>query len=788
MKHKYFFVPFFSSVFLLCLGYKGIAQNANPLIHSVHAVGTTVTRKSVDLTGAVEDISKRTLYSSTWKTKGGKIIARYSSAIINYPDANGNLQPIDFTLHSDGNGWAADKQPNPCYFRSDRSTAVNVGGHNEFVFNKNATVNGMPLDQQIESMQSCDVKLNLSQGIHKELNFVTDGIETNYVFDKPLDGGINITEELEIPQGCVFKRDESNGAEQNGGWAGDYVLTTPDGKNTLLRFQAAICYDSKRQWCFADYSLQKKNGKTILVTSVPSSWLSTAVYPVTVDPLVIGTTSKWTGGSTVSCVYPKFHGDSILVTIPPDITITYFTIDYAYVSSIIITYEIPVNDGIFYLKTPCAKTDTVSCADSPGGGDTAGICYLIPYEDFHNPMTCCYGPSCSPQSFWLGAFLSRRYGGTGCDSTTIWYSSGRYTGFQYYFSAYIEGYTDSVTSLSYTPAAQCSNDCNLTMNVAMEYGVPPYTVKHPWAKRDTIVGSYNSCNSTGSVAMKLTIPGCPYTCGKFDTIPVPPPIVIDACGDTVKNLPTKQVVLKPTPLVTVSPDTMKVCSGTPINLNLNSCIAGTTYTWTGSDKATGSGTPLTDNTTNGGTLPMIVTYNVVGTANGCPDSVKATGVINPNPNPVITGKDTLTQGLSEVLTATGGGTYSWSPSAGLSCTNCPNPTASPTESTTYYVNVTDSEGCSEVTSITIDVIDQNIVIPNVITPNGDGKNDIFLIKNLEYYPDSKLEVFNRWGTKVYTTSNYLNDWDGGGQSDGVYYYVLTLSTGTKYHGFLQIIK
>ena len=509
---KQFYLLVLLACFSLC--YRSYAQQVNPLIHSVQFPGTEVSDKKIEFNGAIEDISKRTLYSSTWNTKNGKVISRYSSIIINYPDSNGNLQPIDYSLKSCSNGWIADKQPDPCYFHSDRSTAINIGGNNQFVFNKNCAVNGMQFDQQITALQSSTVNLDLSPGIHKQLNFITDGIKTDYVFDSALDGGITITEEIEIPKGCIFKRDENNGAEQDGGWSGDYILTTPDGNETLLRYQAAECYDAKKHWCFADYKVEQRNGKAILAISVPKEWLAKAVYPVTVDPLVVGTTAKWTGGSTVSCLYPNFHSDSILVTIPPKITIAYFTIDYAYVSSTSVTYNIPVNDGIFYLSTPCAKTDTLSCADSKGGGDTAGICYLVPNEDFHNPMTCCYGPSCSPQSFYLTAHLSRRHGGIGCDSTTIWYSAGRYIGFQYYFSAYLEGYTDSLTTLTYNPVSQCSNNCKLTMTANIIDGVPPYTVSHPWAKRDTVVGTYNACASFGRAIMELTIPGCPYSCGK----------------------------------------------------------------------------------------------------------------------------------------------------------------------------------------------------------------------------------------------------------------------------------
>ena len=185
---------------------------------------------------------------------------------------------------------------------------------------------------------------------------------------------------------------------------------------------------------------------------------------------------------------------------------------------------------------------------------------------------------------------------------------------------------------------------------------------------------------------------------------------------------------------------------------------------------------------------MLVSYDVIGSLNGCSDTVKAIGVINPLPDVVVRGSDTLTQGTSEVLTASGGQTYSWSPSSGLSCTNCANPVASPTVNTTYSVTVTDSLGCTSSRVFTIDVIDQNISIPNVITPNGDGRNDEFVIKNLEYYHNSELEIFDRWGSKVYSSNNYQNNWDGGNESDGVYYYILTLPTEKKYYGFLQIIK
>ncbi|HTB32896.1 MAG TPA: hypothetical protein VK808_12785, partial [Bacteroidia bacterium] len=169
MKHKYSPVIFGVIVLLMVNGNILRAQSSNPLIHGMKYTNPDPEAGKERLKGAVEDASQRTLYSSQWKTKGGKVIAQYSSVMLNYPDANGQLQPIDLTLHSDPRGWVADKQPNACYFHSDRSTAINLGGKNEITFNKNCAINGMPLDQHIVSMEGSEVKMNLSEGVHKDL-------------------------------------------------------------------------------------------------------------------------------------------------------------------------------------------------------------------------------------------------------------------------------------------------------------------------------------------------------------------------------------------------------------------------------------------------------------------------------------------------------------------------------------------------------------------------------------------------------------------------------------------
>jgi gliding motility-associated-like protein len=73
-------------------------------------------------------------------------------------------------------------------------------------------------------------------------------------------------------------------------------------------------------------------------------------------------------------------------------------------------------------------------------------------------------------------------------------------------------------------------------------------------------------------------------------------------------------------------------------------------------------------------------------------------------------------------------------------------------------------------------------LPNVFTPNGDAHNNTFEIKGIEDFPNSTLQVFNRWGKKIFESENYNNSdnvWTGEKSADGVYYYVLTVNYGEK---------
>ncbi|WP_375436585.1 gliding motility-associated C-terminal domain-containing protein [uncultured Hymenobacter sp.] len=81
----------------------------------------------------------------------------------------------------------------------------------------------------------------------------------------------------------------------------------------------------------------------------------------------------------------------------------------------------------------------------------------------------------------------------------------------------------------------------------------------------------------------------------------------------------------------------------------------------------------------------------------------------------------------------------------------------------------------------------DLVFYNVVTPNGDGLNDQFIVKNVELY-NTTLTVFNRWGKEVYKTSNYRNTFDGANSPAGVYYYQLQLAGGRSYKGWFEVMK
>jgi gliding motility-associated-like protein len=122
--------------------------------------------------------------------------------------------------------------------------------------------------------------------------------------------------------------------------------------------------------------------------------------------------------------------------------------------------------------------------------------------------------------------------------------------------------------------------------------------------------------------------------------------------------------------------------------------------------------------------------------------------------------------------------YAWSPNAGLTCVDCANPTVNSYEMyNEYAVTVTYNGKCSVVASAKINAVGhQEPFVPNAFTPNGDGNNDVFMVFG-EGIGSVELNVFNRWGEKVYESNNQFDGWNGTYkgelQNTGVFVYTVT---------------
>lgn len=105
----------------------------------------------------------------------------------------------------------------------------------------------------------------------------------------------------------------------------------------------------------------------------------------------------------------------------------------------------------------------------------------------------------------------------------------------------------------------------------------------------------------------------------------------------------------------------------------------------------------------------------------------------------------------------------------------------------FILDVVDN--CGNVLPLPVTVVGCDTPVPNVFTPgNKDDFNDTFFIEGLDSFPNSKLSVFNRWGSLVYENSNYLNKWDGDDLPEATYYYVLERSDGESLSGYFQIMR
>jgi gliding motility-associated-like protein len=149
--------------------------------------------------------------------------------------------------------------------------------------------------------------------------------------------------------------------------------------------------------------------------------------------------------------------------------------------------------------------------------------------------------------------------------------------------------------------------------------------------------------------------------------------------------------------------------------------------------------------------------------------------------------------LNLPASATGGSgtySYSWNSNADpITQSSGGEGTVTVNSSGIYTLTATDDCQNSDIVTINIEMLPGcEVDEVNVFTPNGDGKNENLVFKSLEYFPNSKLVIFNRWGEKVYENDNYKNDWNGENMHSGTYYYNLTIPNSETKTGFFKLMK
>lgn len=248
-------------------------------------------------------------------------------------------------------------------------------------------------------------------------------------------------------------------------------------------------------------------------------------------------------------------------------------------------------------------------------------------------------------------------------------------------------------------------------------------------------------------------------------------------NNSCKYLDSVAVSIKPLPVFSIS-NPVQVCLNDSAQLTAS---GGDLYSWQPVD---GLGN---NSIANPRVSPMVnTTYTVTITETTCNESatLSTTVTVLPLPDVQATKSNDIDCSNDQAqLNATGGQSYSWSPSSNLSNSNAPNPIARPTLNTQFIVKGTDVNGCHNFDSVTVNVDNVNrggYLMPTAFTPNGDGLNDCYGIRFWGVIQEVDFSIYNRWGQRIFYTKDPFKCWDGTfrgvKQGTDVFVYVIRAKT------------
>lgn len=138
--------------------------------------------------------------------------------------------------------------------------------------------------------------------------------------------------------------------------------------------------------------------------------------------------------------------------------------------------------------------------------------------------------------------------------------------------------------------------------------------------------------------------------------------------------------------------------------------------------------------------------------------------------------------------------YRWEPPTALNRSDIGSPIASPVQTTPYQLTAISTSGCLATRSVRVDV-NERLHIPSAFSPNADGMNDDWVIRNIDSFPLCEVTVYNRWGELIFFSRGYQQPWDGTYQRErvnaGLYTYQIRTGPGARgviYRGQLTILR
>jgi len=238
------------------------------------------------------------------------------------------------------------------------------------------------------------------------------------------------------------------------------------------------------------------------------------------------------------------------------------------------------------------------------------------------------------------------------------------------------------------------------------------------------------------------------------------------------------------PSISIIASANDICPGTPVTFiaAVQNASSSVSYQWKLNE--TNAGTDSSNFTSinlNDGDEIFCMLTDSNGCARNPASSEKIVMTVKSLPEIVVNPIDTfVAPGTQVMLSANISGnisSYQWLPSQTLINNSSLTPTTQPlSASANYFFDAVTTDGCTVSKEITIKIL-TDLIMPNAFSPNGDGHNDVFRIPPNTYINLNEFSIFNRWGNKIFSTTNSGKGWDGtvhGKKQDaGMYIYVIS---------------